>query len=386
MAKRILIILRRLGMGGIQTQTALLAGEFLRRGCSVTVLVQKKPHKGDMEVRMPEGAEVLCRDFDRESKLNPVTGLLRLILTPLSLLFIGKVGDTFIPGIFISRLTGKLIERLEEKGGKFDLILIRGETAVEELFRVRHRNLWQVIEGGLPDFSRNRFARRFAESVFGGRNIVCVSDGERESLLRSLGSAGAKPARIITIPNFIDADLVRRKSLEDLPGLPEPGYLVTVGRLSPLKNQALAIRTLRLLPRSVRLVLVGDGKCRGELERLAVSEGVSDRCLFAGNQPNPFPWIRRAAMLVHTSRHEAFGMVIAEALALGKPLAVTRSTGGLCGILIGPLASSVVDPDEKSLAGRITEVLESGVKPDTSVLQEFSAGSTAGKFLSLTDE
>ena len=172
MAKRILIILRRLGMGGIQTQTALLAGEFLRRGCSVTVLVQKKPHKGDMEVRMPEGAEVLCRDFDRESKLNPVTGLLRLILTPLSLLFIGKVGDTFIPGIFISRLTGKLIERLEEKGGKFDLILIRGETAVEELFRVRHRNLWQVIEGGLPDFSRNRFARRFAESVFGGRNIV----------------------------------------------------------------------------------------------------------------------------------------------------------------------------------------------------------------------
>ena len=48
--------------------------------------------------------------------------------------------------------------------------------------------------------------------------------------------------------------------------------------------------------------------------------------------------------------------------------------------------SAVVDPDEKSLAGRITEVLESGVKPDTSVLQEFSAGSTAGKFLSLTDE
>lgn len=82
---------------------------------------------------------------------------------------------------------------------------------------------------------------------------------------------------------------MRRKSLEDLPGLPEPGYLVTVGRLSPLKNQALAIRTLRLLPRSVRLVLVGDGKCRGELERLAVSEGVSDRCLFCREPAEPLP-------------------------------------------------------------------------------------------------
>ena len=44
MAKRVLIILRRLNIGGIQTQTSLLAGEFLRRGCSVTVLVQKKSY------------------------------------------------------------------------------------------------------------------------------------------------------------------------------------------------------------------------------------------------------------------------------------------------------------------------------------------------------
>ena len=65
MAKRVLIILRRLNIGGIQTQTALLAGEFLRRGCGVTVLVQKKEHSGRLAVKLPEGSEVYCRDFDR---------------------------------------------------------------------------------------------------------------------------------------------------------------------------------------------------------------------------------------------------------------------------------------------------------------------------------
>lgn len=385
MAKRILIILRRLNMGGIQTQTSLLAGEFLKRGCSVTVLVQKKGHPGSPEVRMPGGAEVFCRDFDRSSKLNPLTGFLRLILTPLSLLFLGKVGNTFIPGIFISRLTRKFINNLEKKNGRFDLILIRGETAVETLWCLRHRNLWTVIEGEVPDFTRNCFSRRFARSIFGEKNIVCVSDGETKDLQEALKKNGVTPGKIATIYNFIDPEFVRSKSLEQIPDLPEPGYLVTVGRLSKRKNQGMAIRALTYLPESVRLVLVGEGGCRGELEALAGSLGVRNRCIFAGNQPNPYPYIRNAAMLVHTPTQEAFGLVIPEALALGKPVAVTEAPGGMRSILKGPLACSIVPQDEKALAERIRHVLESGEKPDTSVLDEFSADNTAGKFLLLSD-
>ena len=73
-------------------------------------------------------------------------------------------------------------------------------------------------------------------------------------------------------------------------------------------------------------------------------------------------------MLIHTSKHEAFGMVVPEALVLGKPVAVTEAPGGMRNILKGPLRASIVPPDEKSLAKKIMEVLESGEKPDSSVL------------------
>ena len=106
MAKRVLIILRRLNIGGIQTQTSLLAGEFLRRGCSVTVLVQKKSYSSTPEVTMPAGAEVYCRDFDRESKLNPFCFFSRVAAMPLLYLLSGRIGRYLVPGIFISRLIG----------------------------------------------------------------------------------------------------------------------------------------------------------------------------------------------------------------------------------------------------------------------------------------
>lgn len=385
MAKRVLIILRRLNIGGIQTQTSLLAGEFLRRGCSVTVLVQKKSHSSTPEVTMPAGAEVYCRDFDRESKLNPFCFFSRVAAMPLLYLLSGRIGRYLVPGIFISRLTERFIENLEKEKGRFDLILIRGEGAIEPLYRLRHRNLWGVVEGVVPDFGRNCFTRHFARLLFGGKNIVCVSEGEALSLGAMFRRTGAVPARLETILNFINPDYVKERSLEKIEGLPEPGYLVTVGRLSGIKNQGLAIRALAYLPESVRLVLVGEGCCRAELEGLAESLGVRSRCIFTGNLPNPYPYIRNAAMLVHTSKYEAFGMVIAEALALGKPVAVTEAPGGMRNILKGPLADSIVPADERSLAERIRKVLESGEKPDTSVLSDFSADNTAGKFLELSE-
>ena len=171
MAKRVLIILRRLNIGGIQTQTSLLAGEFLRRGCSVTVLVQKKSYSSTPEVTMPAGAEVYCRDFDRESKLNPFCFFSRVAAMPLLYLLSGRIGRYLVPGIFISRLTERFIENLEKEKGRFDLILIRGEGAIEPLYRLRHRNLWGVVEGVVPDFGRNCFTRHFARLLFGGKKI-----------------------------------------------------------------------------------------------------------------------------------------------------------------------------------------------------------------------
>jgi glycosyltransferase involved in cell wall biosynthesis len=67
-------------------------------------------------------------------------------------------------------------------------------------------------------------------------------------------------------------------------------------------------------------VLIGEGPDQAALEQLAVELGIRQSVHFLGFCSNPFPFIRQAEMLVLSSRYEGFGMVLAEAMALGTPV------------------------------------------------------------------
>jgi glycosyltransferase involved in cell wall biosynthesis len=77
------------------------------------------------------------------------------------------------------------------------------------------------------------------------------------------------------------------------------------------------------------LTLVGDGDRRHDLEALADELGVAEAVAFRGAvEPHAIPRIlAEHDLLVHTSRHETFGMVVVEALAAGIPVLVTRCGG-----------------------------------------------------------
>ncbi|THV32273.1 glycosyltransferase [Glycomyces paridis] len=77
------------------------------------------------------------------------------------------------------------------------------------------------------------------------------------------------------------------------------------------------------------LTVVGDGDGRADLEALAADLGAAEAVDFRGAvEPDEVRGIMAAHdLLVHTSRHETFGMVVVEALAAGIPVLVTRSGG-----------------------------------------------------------
>ena len=76
----------------------------------------------------------------------------------------------------------------------------------------------------------------------------------------------------------------------------------------------------------LRLEVIGDGRLRGDLERLAGQLGVGDRISFLGQLPRAeMPARYRAAtLLLVTSRHEGQSMVAVEAAASGIPVVGTR--------------------------------------------------------------
>jgi hypothetical protein len=66
---------------------------------------------------------------------------------------------------------------------------------------------------------------------------------------------------------------------------------------------------------------------RDELEARARQLGIESRIMFAGFQPNVPEWMQAMDIVVHASDREPFGMVVVEAMALGKPVIAGRSGG-----------------------------------------------------------
>ena len=142
-----------------------------------------------------------------------------------------------------------------------------------------------------------------------------------------------------------------------------------VGRLQPWKGQDLFLRAAALVARDlddVRFVVVGgallgwEGDYPAELRRLADELGLADRVVFTGHQADVYPWYDALDIVVHASAEEPFGLVLVEAMALGKPL-VAANEGGPREIVehgeSGLLASRTPDAMASAMIELLTDPL-----------------------------
>lgn len=158
--------------------------------------------------------------------------------------------------------------------------------------------------------------------------IIAVSNGVAEDLC-NLNLPGD---RICVISNPVDRERLRRLA-ETGPALPEIGntpYVIALGRLTKAKDyptllQAYAASKLR---NSHRLVIVGEGEERPNIERAVHELGIVDLVLLAGALDNPFRVLAGADLLVLSSRWEGYPNVLLEALALRVPVVATDCRHG----------------------------------------------------------
>jgi len=160
----------------------------------------------------------------------------------------------------------------------------------------------------------HRLYRRIGARQFAAASaVICVSDAERQRLIRDFPDAAGK---MVTIPNGTDE---RRPAGGHGAGRADRPVLLTVGRLERYKNVDLVIDAFRTLPDEATLVVVGDGPDRARLERHARAIGPGGPVRFAGRVPDPVldDLFARASVVTSASDHEAFGLTLAEGLASG---------------------------------------------------------------------
>ena len=137
--------------------------------------------------------------------------------------------------------------------------------------------------------------------------------------------------------------------------------LLSVGRLRYYKGLGDLIRALPQIP-NVKYVIAGDGPLSGEWQQLARSVGVADRVFFAGEVADAeLPYYYAACdlfVLPANARAEAFGTVIVEALAAGKPVISTEVGTGTSWVNVHGETGLVVPPhDPPALAAAINRLL-----------------------------
>jgi glycosyltransferase involved in cell wall biosynthesis len=189
--------------------------------------------------------------------------------------------------------------------------------------------------------------------------VIAVSDSARAACLASgLGDA----RRVVVLRNGIGGRPAPGSGAavrEEL-GLGRDELVVAmVSSLRPEKAHDVAIAAARLLlPRfpTLRLLVVGDGPLRSEVERAAAPLG--DRVALAGYRPDAMAVLDAADALLHPSRHDTLPTAILEAMACSVPVVAT-DVGGIGELVVDGLTGSLIDgpPVAADLAAALAPLL-----------------------------
>lgn len=189
--------------------------------------------------------------------------------------------------------------------------------------------------------------------------VIAVSNAAAAFLVRGKGYPAHK---ITVIPNGRDLSVFRPgrygRAMRHELGLPHDDPVVgVVGRLETQKGHVHLLEAWALVRRHVptaRLLVVGEGSLRGELQRRAGDLGVGESVVFAGFRADVAPILEAVDVLALPSLYEGMPLTAIEASAMARPVVATAVDGtpevirdGVTGRLVAPgdvqaLADSII--------------------------------------------
>lgn len=240
----------------------------------------------------------------------------------------------------------------------------RGIASVVTIHDIIYRRFpedYHAWDRRIYDFKYGRSAeiasRVIAVSECTKRDIVCDYDIDPDKI--DVIYQGVDPIFSLRV------DTMKKREVAARYKLPEK-FIVSVGTLSPRKNQIMAVRALAKLPAEVKLVLVGGQKQNylAELESAARREGVTDRIIRIDNADfRDLPAIYSlASVSSYTSFYEGFGLPVVESLSCGTP--VLAATGS-CLEEAGGDGAVYFDPEDiDGYAAEALHIIEDTVRHD----------------------
>ncbi|GAB4215676.1 MAG: glycosyltransferase family 4 protein [Roseiflexaceae bacterium] len=289
-------------MGGVETHVSQVAPRLVRAGAAVTILTTDR--SGSLPVREEtDGVEILRvrawpaqRDYYFAPQLATYVTQGRwdvvhcqsyhTLVAPLAMLAARRAGVPYVVTFHGGGHSSRLREAL--RGGQ-----------------------WALLRPLLAGAARLVAIARFEIALYGKR-------------------LGLSPERFAFIPNGADLAFTPRPA----PQSGDAPLIVSVGRLERYKGHQRVIaalpHVLRAFP-AARLRVVGAGPYEGELRALAQRLGVAERVQIGPVAPadrqGMADVLAGAALVTLMSDYETHPIAALEALAMGRPVLVTHTSG-----------------------------------------------------------
>lgn len=251
----------------------------------------------------------------------------------------------------------RMVDLSESNGEPIDLVIatkfptyfVRHPNKVTWLFH-QYRAIYELCGTPYSEFEhseadvrlRDRLMRLDCEALGESKRIFSIARNTSERLARYNG--------LIAEPLYHPPPLADRLR----PG-PYGDYVLSAGRLELTKRVDLIIKAVARTRSSLRLVIVGEGPLRPQLEALASEQGVASRITFTGSidEARLVDLYAGALGIVFPPYDEDYGYITLEAFLARKPVVTTTDAGGPLEFVESGVTGLVTDPEPDAIADAI---------------------------------
>lgn len=288
--KNILLIVPRLNIGGAETYVATVALGLKARGCNVFVA---------------SGGGILADTLAQNG-----------------------IKHCFLPIRANASLAAYMLEKIIKK---YQIDIIHANSAAAGIVAVKIK---QKLPVPIVYTAHGVFGHNAKEMTLKDCDrIICVSEFVRQDAIRK----GFSPDQLLTVYSGIDLhkfqpNLNHAKEIRKMIGISEDCFtLAIVSRIKNLRNKG-HTDILRVLEnyegaRNWHLIVIGKGKGKWRLQYRVWKNNLNNRVHTLGHIVNVQEVLDGVDAVVLPSQFETFGLVLAEAMAMEKPV-VTYAVGG----------------------------------------------------------
>jgi glycosyltransferase involved in cell wall biosynthesis len=320
--------------GGIQRVLLNLAEEFVKEGFEVDLVLLRA---GTRNYNVPKGVRVV--DIGAPRIYASISGLIRYLRSEQAstLLSAGTaVNITVLLAHYFSRSPARLV--------------------------ISEHSVTSINIEKSQDWRKKLLPKVMRKTYSSADDVIAVSEGVAKDV-QQVTSVSEEKVHVIYNP--IVTSEIHSKAEKTLShswfSSEERPIILAAGRFTPAKDFSTLIRAFSKIStdREARLVILGEGRKREELESLVQELNLADDVALPGFVDNPYKYMKRADVFVLSSKWEGFGNVLVEAMACGCPVVSTDCPSGPAEILEdGKWGRLVPIESPEALSRAITRTLD----------------------------